>query len=258
MLSLAEIPEEVPEEISEEIPEKVFEKVPEKTVTRKIIVYKSRVDPTIVKLTAEKMKNKLFVKFGFSKPRPEEIKVVSVDKYYEPYILVDANYSLDYYKKKVYTLGIDSETEEIRILGERFKPETEVSPTGESRKVIKLEAEECLSYEDKAYVILDKTGREIPPDDVPSAPSEDHPQKILKEFGKKTGKVKFSPQKAIEIVKSRVAKRPPNADRVENELFQISEHAVIYSPIYEITFRNVKTGEEKVVRIDGVTAKILQ
>ena len=240
MLLLAEVPE-----------------VPERITRRRVIVYKSRVDPTIIKLTAEKMKNKLFVKFGFSKPRPEEIRVVSVDKYYEPYILVDATYSIDYYKTKVYTLDVDNETEEVSILGETFKSEIEVSSTGESRKVIKLEVDQYLSYEDKAYIILDKTGREIPPDQVPSAPSEDHPQKILKEFGKKLAKVKFSPRKGIEMVKARIVKRPPDADRIENELFQISEHAVIYSPIYEITFRNVKTGEEKVIRIDGVTAKIV-
>jgi len=250
VLLLTEIPE------VSEAPEAT--QVPEKIASRRVIVYKSRVDPTIVKLTAEKMKNKLFVKFGFSKPRPEEIRVVSVDKCYEPYVLIDAKYNIDYYKKRVYTLNVDNETEEIRILGQTYKPETEVSPTGESRKVIKIEAEECLSYEDKAYMILDKTGREIPPDEVPSAPSEEHPQKILKEFAKRTGRVKFSPQREIEMVKARVAKRPPGADRVENELFQISEHAVIYSPIYEITFRNVKTGEEKVIRIDGVTAKIVQ
>ena len=235
-----------------EVPE-----VPEQIAKRKVIVYKSRVDSTIVKLTAEKMKSKLFVKFGFSKPRPEEIRVVSVDKYYEPYILVDAKYNIDYYKTKVYTLDIDNETEKVRILGEPFEPETVVGPAGQSRKVIKLEAEECLSYEDKAYIILDKTGREIPPDQVPSAPSEDHPHKRLKEAGKKAGKVKVSPRKGVEIVKSRIVKRPPDADRVENELFEISEHAVIYSPIYEITFRNVKTGEEKVIKIDGVTAKIV-
>jgi len=231
--------------------------VPESIARRKVIVYKSRVDPTTIKLTAEKMKNKLFVKFGFSKPRPEEIRVVSVDKYYEPYILVDAKYSIDYYKTRVYTLDVDNETEEVRILGEAFKPETVVGLTKESRKVIKLEAQECLSYEDKAYVILDKTGREIPLDQVPTAPSEDHPHKILKEVGKKAGRVKFSRQKGIEPVKAKIVKRPPDADRIEDELFQISEHAVIYNPIYEITFRNVKTGEEKTIRIDGVTAKII-
>jgi len=231
--------------------------VPEKIAKRKIIVYKSRVDPTIVKLTAEKMKNKLFIKFGFSKPRPEEIRVVSVDKYYEPYVLIDGKYSVDYYKKRVYTFDVDKRTEELKILGETFIPESLVSPTGEERKVIKLEAEERSSYEEKAYVVLDKTGREIPPDQVPSAPSEDHPQKILKEFGKKSGKIKISPQKGLEIVKSRIVKRPPDTDRVENELFQVSEHAVIYSPVYEITFRNLRTGEEKIIKIDGVTAKII-
>lgn len=231
--------------------------VPEKIAKRKTIVYKSRVDPTVVKLTVEKMKSKLFLKFGFSKPRPGEIRVVSVDKYYEPYVLIDGKYSVDYYKKRVHTLDVYEKTEEVRILGETFKPESLVTPTGETRKVIKLEAEERSSYEEKAYVILDKTGREILPDQVPSAPSEDHPQRILKEFGKKSGRVKISSRKGVEIVKSKIVKRPSDVDVIENELFEISEHAVIYSPIYEITFRNVKTGEEKIVRIDGVTAKII-
>ncbi len=232
-------------------------KVPEKAVRRKVIVYKSRVDPTIVKLTAEKMKSRLFVKFGFSKPRLEEIRVVSVDKYYLPYVLVDAKYSLEYYKTKVHALVVGNDAEKVRILDETFEPETVVSSTGESRKIIKLETEEFLSYENKAYFVLDQTGREIPPDQVPSAPSEDHPNKILKECAKKIGRVKTSPRKEIEMAKARIVKRPPDADSIENELFQIFEHAVIYSPIYEITFRNLKTGEEKIMKIDGVTAKIV-
>jgi len=234
--------------------------IPEKISKRKIIVYKSRVDPTIVKLTAEKMKYKLFAKFGFSKRRSEEIRVVSVDKYYEPYILIDAKYSVQYFKKKVYTLGVDPETEEVKILGETYKPEIETSPSGEageSHKVIRLEAEMWSSYQDKAYLVLDREGREIPPDQVPAAPSEDHPEKILREFSKKTGRVKVSPRKQIEMVKARIVKRPSDVARIEDEMFQISEHAVIYSPIYEITFRNVRTGKERLVKIDGVSAKII-
>jgi len=234
--------------------------IPEKISKRKIIVYKSRVDPTIVKLTAEKMKYKLFAKFGFSKRRSEEIRVVSVDKYYEPYILIDANYSVQYFKKKVYTLDVDPETEEVKILGESYKPEIEASPSGEvgePHKVIRLEAQLWSSYQDKAYLVLDKEGKEIPPDQVPAAPSEDHPEKILREFSKKTGRVQVSPRKEIEMVKARIVKRPSDVARIEDEMFQISEHAVIYSPIYEITFRNVRTGEERLVKIDGVSAKII-
>jgi len=234
--------------------------VPEKISKRKVIVYKSRVDPTIVKLTAEKMKYKLFAKFGFSKRRSEEIRVVSVDKYYEPYILIDAKYSIQYFKKRVYTLDVDAETEEVKILGGTYKPEIEASRSGEAgepRKVISLEAELWSSYQDKAYLVLDKEGQEIPPDQVPAAPSEDHPEKILKEFSKKTGMVQVSPRKEVEMVKARLVKRPSDVAKIEDEMFQISEHAVIYSPLYEITFRNVRTGEERLVKIDGVSAKII-
>jgi hypothetical protein len=230
---------------------------PEKISERKVIVYKSRVDPTIVKLTAEKMKYKLFGKLGFSKRRSEEIRVVSVDKYYEPYVLIDAKYNIKYFKKRVYTLDVEPETEEVKVLGESYKPEIEDSRAGEPRKLIKLEAQLWSSYQDKAYLVLDKEGQEIPPDQVPAAPSEDHPEKILKEFSKKTGTVQVSPRKEIEMVKARIVKRPSDIAEIEDEMFQISEHAVIYSPIYEITFRNVRTGEERLVKIDGVSAKII-
>ncbi|MCJ7721996.1 hypothetical protein MUO98_06290 [Candidatus Bathyarchaeota archaeon] len=234
--------------------------IPEKISKQKIIVYKSRVDPTIVKLTAEKMKSKLFTKTTFSKNRSNEVRVVSVDKYYEPYILIDANYSIKYFKKRVYVLSVDAETEEVKISGESYKPEIDDSPSAgaeESRKVIKLETEIWSSYKDKAYLVLDRAGQEIPPDQIPAAPSEDNPEKILKEFSKKTESIQGSPQKEIDLVKSRIVKRPSDMAKIEDELFQVSEHAMIYSPVYEIIFRNVGTGEEKLIKIDGVTAKII-
>jgi hypothetical protein len=230
--------------------------IPEKISKRKIIVYKSRIDPTIVKLTAEKMKYKLFAKFSFSKNKAEDIRVVSVDKYYEPYTLIDARYNVHYFKNKSFTLGVDPETEEVKISSKSYIPEIEVSGE-ESHKIIKLEAEMWSSYKDKVYLVFDKEGHEIPPNQVPAAPSEDHPEKILEEFNKKNESVQASPQKEIDLVKERIIKRPSDATQIENELFQVSEHAVIYSPIYEIAFLNVKTGEEKLVKIDGVTAKII-
>ncbi|MFZ7137742.1 MAG: hypothetical protein ACOWW1_04930 [archaeon] len=231
--------------------------VPEKISERKIIVYKSRVDPTIIKLTAEKMKHKLFTKFTFSKNRAEEIRVVSVDKYYEPYVLIDAKYNLQYYKSKVYTLAVEPETEQVKISGKSYIPEAEATESGESRKVIKLEVKMCASYKNKAYLVLDRDGNEIPPNQVPAAPSEENPEKIVEEFSKKKENVKLTPQKEVNTIKNRIVKRPKNIGEIENELFQVSEHAVIYSPIYEITFRNEKTAEEKVIKIDGITAKVI-
>ncbi|MCW4033804.1 MAG: hypothetical protein NWF03_00395 [Candidatus Bathyarchaeota archaeon] len=237
-----------------------FAPIPEKLSERKIIVYKSRVDPTIVKLTAEKMKYKLFSKLTFSKNRSEEIRVVSVDKYYEPYVLIDAKYHVKYFRKRVYVLDVDDETEDVEILGNSFAPETDAAPSSsvadDARRIVRLEAQMWSSYSDKVYLVLNRDGEEIPPDQVPAAPSEDHPEKILAEF-KKDGVVELSPQKEIELVKSKVIKRPSESAHIDDELFLVSEHAVIYSPVYEITFRNVKTGEERLVKIDGVTAKIV-
>ena len=234
--------------------------VPENITQIKVIVYKSRVDPAMLKQKAEEMKNELFIK-RFSKPKPEDIHVVSVDKHYDPYVLVDAKYRIEYYTKKVYTVEVTEKAKQIKILGETFLPQTVAIPDSEPtqfRNIINLEAQELSFYEDKAYFILDKKGNEIPPDQVPIAPSEDNPKKLLKEFGKKTEKIKLSNREVILMAKTKLIKRPSNADTIDNESFQITEHAIIYNPIYIITFRNMRTKEEKTVRIDGVTAEVIQ
>jgi hypothetical protein len=141
----------------------------------KVIVYKSRVDAATLKQKAEEMKNELFIK-RFSKPKPEDIHVVSVDKHYEPYVLVDAKYRIEYYIKKIYNLEVAEKTKEVKILGESFKPQMVAVPDSEPeqfRKVVSLEGQEWAFYEDKAYFVLDKSGNEISPDQVPIAPSED-------------------------------------------------------------------------------------
>jgi hypothetical protein len=234
--------------------------VPENIVQRKVIVYKSRVDPAMLKQKAEEMKSELFVK-RFSKSKPEDIHVVSVDKGYDPYVLVDAKYRIEYFTKKVYTFEVAEKAKEVKILGESFAPQMMPVPDTvpeQFRKVISLEGHEWSFYEDKTYFILDKTGREILPEQVPIAPSEDNPRKILKEFGKKTEKVKISDLQIMAMAKSRIIKRPSDVDTIDNEIFHVTEYAMIYNPIYKITFRNVKTKEEKTVSIDGVSAEIVQ
>ena len=148
----------------------------------------------------------------------------------------------------------------VKILGKTFTPQTLVIPNTEPtqfKKVVAVEGQEWAFYEAKAYIILDKTGREILPDQVPIAPSEDNPTKLLKEFKNKTEHLKLSNKELVTMVKDKLINKPSDIDTIDNELFQISEHAVIYNPIYVITFQNVKTNEEKSVHIDGVTGDII-
>ena len=106
----------------------------------------------------------------------------------------------------------------------------------------------------KASLILDKSGQEVPPKELPSAPSERNPKKILAEFGVK----EIAPDVDLDIIRSRILKRPRDINRLVKELFQVSERAVIYTPRFRVSYRNANTGEEKTVEFDGVTAERIQ
>ena len=231
--------------------------IPEKVVERRVIVYKTCIDPTVIKLAVERMKKELFVKSGFLKPKPEDIRYISIDKSYDPYIYVDGKYFIDYYRKRFFTLEIDEKAQEVIILNKTLKPELEIEPTEGARGLVKIEGEEHFLYEDKTYIILDKAGNKVSVEHVPFAPSEEDPKKILNEFGEKIGKLEVSLDAEIDVLRSEIVKRPSQVDRVADELFEVSDRSVIYVPIYEITFKNVKTGDKKTVKIDGVTAKVV-
>jgi len=230
--------------------------VPEKIVERKIVVYKTLVDPSVVKITGEKLKEKLFVKMGFFKPKPEEVQYLSLDKYYEPYIAVTGKYTIDYYRKQAYSLKVDDGVREVILFSQTLKPETLKMPTKKATNEIKFEGEERLFYENKAYLILDKEGREVTPEQVPTAPSEDKPEKISG-FSEKIRRLQVSPDLEIGIIRSKIVKRPSDIKRIVQELFEISERTIIYTPIYEAEFKNVGTGEVKTLIVNGVTSKII-
>jgi len=226
--------------------------MPEKIVERKVIVYKTQVDPTIVKLSAEKVKDRVFRRYGFLKPSADQIRQVSFEKDYDPYFVVDGKYTIDYYRGRTYTIPIDENALEIILLNQTLKPE----PTKEWRqnKTIKIEGEERLIHEGKAYLVLDVNGREVSAKRIPSAPQEEHPKKILAEY-ESARKLDFDPNKEVEVLKSKIAKRPREIKRIVNESFEVPDRAVIYVPIYKVKFQNAKTGKQKTVKIDGVTAK---
>ena len=237
-----------------------IQEIPENIAQRKVIVYKSRVDPATLKQKAEEIKNELFIK-RFSKPKPEDIHVVSVDKYYEPYVLIDAKYRIEYFTKKTFTLEVTEKAKVVKILGETFKPKQVPIPNTDPeqfQKIINLEGQEWSFYEDKAYFILDKDGNEVSPDQIPIAPSEENPTKLLKEFNKNSELVKMSDQEVVLLAKTKLVKKPEDIDTIDKESFQVTEYATIYNPLYMITFRNEKTKEEKTVKIDGVTGDTIE
>jgi len=231
----------------------IHESIPEKVTDRKIIVYKTLIDPTVIKLATEKVKDRLFVKFGFLKPNPDQIQQIAFEKDYEPFVIVDGRYNIDYYRRRLYTVKVDDKAQEVILFNQTFKPENSNEPVG---KVVRIEGEERLIHEAKAYIVLSSDGREVSPKRIPSAPSEEHSKKMAAEI-ESTKRLEILPNEELDIIRNKIVKRPPEIKRVVKELFEVVDRAVIYTPIYKVKFQNVKTGEMKTVKFDGVTARLL-
>ena len=228
--------------------------VPEKIVERKIIVFKSRLDLNAVRLTAEKMKTRLFTKFMFIKAKSREIRIVSIDKYYEPHVVIDGEYTIDYSAKWFYYIQVDETMQEVTLFGKTLRPKPLENPEI-PRKVIKLTGEGRFRYENKARMVFDRQWREVGLEQLPYVPFEEQPEKILKELGKKVGDFKIPAEKEIDILRSKIAQRPKDTKHIYKELFTVSERAVIFKPMYKIAFQNTKTGKEATLMIDAVTGQ---
>ena len=226
----------------------------EKIAERNSIVYETRIEPNVVMTIGEKIKAQLFTRFGFIRPRPEEIQLVSIDKHYEPYIMVSGRYFVDYFRKCTYSVKVDNRVQEIILSNQKYRPNQPTDPSDKGNSVLKLHGEERLTTEVKASLILDKFGQEVTPGELTSTTPEKNPDEILAAFGVK----EIAPDADLDIIRSKILKRPKDINRVVTELFEVNERAIIYTPRFRALYTNSKTGEMKAVEFDGITAQKVQ
>lgn len=223
----------------------------EKIAERSIIIYETRIEPNVIETIGEKIKTQLFTKLGFIKPKPEEIQLLSIDKYYEPYMAISGRYMIDYYRKCTYTIKIDNRVQEVVLANQKYKPNPPTNQPIRDYNIIKLQGEERITTEVKASLILDKFGQEINAKEFPSTSPEKNPKEILAAFGAK----EITTDIDLDIIRSKILKRPKDINRLLVELFEINERAVIYTPRYRVLYTNLKTGETKAIEFDGITAQ---
>jgi hypothetical protein len=219
----------------------------DKLVPRKTVVYETLVDPTVIKVTGERLKRRLFTKFGFWRSNSVAIELVSMKKYYEPYIVISGRYFLNYYRLCDYTISPDNDVEEVILLNQKFYPQKHQNSTAS----IKLEGEERLVVEKKGFFMLAKNGQEANLETLPSAPSEKNPDETIAKYGI----VEIDSEADVDFVRKRLVHRPENLSRIVNEIFEINERVVIYAPRFKLTYVNANTYQEKSMEFDGVTSK---
>jgi cytoskeletal protein CcmA (bactofilin family) len=231
--------------------------LPTEIVDRKTVVMKSRLNLDMVQWLAERLKRDLFVKMRFLKPKSVDVRVVSIDKQYEPYIIVGGKYSIDYYKKRVFPVQVDGDATEIALLGEKFKPKPLKNRPQSSHGKIELRGEALYHYEDETYTVIDKMGRELAPEQIPIAPSEELSPEKLVELGIEASNVQISSEEEIDFLRSKIVRRPPDGE-VTKEIFEVNDRTLAYSPIYQLVFEHLKTGKRATVKIDGITGEIIR
>jgi hypothetical protein len=219
----------------------------DKIVPRKTVIYETLVDPTVIKVTGERLKRRLFTKFAILRPNPTHIQLVSMKKYYEPYIVINAKYFLDYYRLCSYTVSIDKDVVEVILQNQKYYPKKSQNPTSS----IKIEGEERLVIDKTSFLMLAKDGKEANLETLPSAPSEKNPEETIAKYGI----TEINPEGDVDFVRKRLVHRPNDLSRIVTEIFEIGERTIIYAPRFELTYINALTFQKKSIEFDGVTSK---
>ena len=231
-----------------------IEILPQKIVDTRTIILKSKFDATMIKLQVEELKTGFFVRFGFLKPKPKDVLLVAFSKYYEPYMVIGGKYSIDYCKRHNYALKVENKTQTILIQGKKLK--TEPMSLDNKTKVIKVMGEEHSHYENESYIILDRMLEDVSPNKLFFAPFEKESENQLPiDFNLR--KPQISLEEEITILRSRIAKRPPNIAEIIREIFEIDERTLIYSPVYELVYKNLKSGKKVTALINGISGTVV-
>lgn len=227
--------------------------VPTKIVRRKTIVLKSRIDVITARLLGQKLKRKLFDNTGSGNTKLSQIHLASIDKNYEQYRIVGGKYAIDYCKKLVFTIKVAKNAQEVTIFDKKFTPEQDPN----AQKIVNLNFTEHFHHEDKASLILDKTGREVNLEQLKYLQFNEQTDENVAKVASNLSDAGTSADEEVDILISKIVNRPADVGEVSKEVFEVNERILVYCPMYQITFRNLKTKEETVVTIDGIEGKMI-
>lgn len=224
-----------------------------------------KIDFARARTLAEEKKLQFFTTFGILRPKPEEVGCDSFAAGYEVFVKIKGSYHIDYYRKASYRVSIDGQVKEVIILGQTLTPlEAKMRVEGgvlgiggerRSTKEILLDSEERIFKEFSADILYDEEGREVNQPSVLKADANPEGEKILK-TGINVEKLLIQPDALVEKFKPKILQRPNDVGRTVEEVLDISQVSVIYSPFYHVMFMNKRSKEMKQIRIDGISGEV--
>ncbi|MDG6223741.1 MAG: hypothetical protein IAX21_09085 [Candidatus Bathyarchaeota archaeon] len=227
--------------------------IPENIVERKVIVYKSRIDSKSIRATAEKMKTGLFSKMFFMNPKPHEVQIISIEKYYEPYLVAEAEYHIDYSKNWTHNIQVNETMLNLTLYGGKVEPVSLKDHLNSATKIVKLTGEGRYKINEKIRLVFDSHWSKVGLEELPLVPFEEQPENVLRAVDQKFENSQLNNQKEIDLLKSKIVNRPENITCIHDELFDVNERTLIYKPMYDVVVKNLKTNKEATLTIDAIT-----
>lgn len=230
--------------------------VPETIIQRKIIVFKPAVGIKTIRNIANKAKNQTFKKYFLFKTKPEETKIDTIDRYFEPYIVIAGKYSIDYSKSWNYSIKVNEEMQKLKISNKNFEPKLLENHLELPYKNLELNGTGRFYHESRLRMILDKEGNEVGLEHLPYLSFEENPLEILDNTNRHLLEKEFKTENEVEILRSRIFKRPTDIVKVFTEIFKVTERALIYKPMYKVSVSHNMTKKKVTFLVDGSTGRI--
>lgn len=231
--------------------------VQEKIVKRKVIFFKPAFDITTIRNCAEKAKNQMFTKYFFLKSKSEESKINTIDKYFEPYVVIDGKYNIEYSKNWNSSIKVDEEMQRLKISNKNFEPKFLKNRMEHHYKLLKLQGIGRYYHEKRKRIVFDQQWNEVRLDLLPYLPFEEETREIINETVHQQLTKDLKAEKEVEILKSKIFKRPNAILKIHNELFKVTERALVFKPMYKVIATHNKTQKKVTFQIDGVNGKIV-
>lgn len=230
--------------------------VPETIIQRKIIVFKPSVGIKAVRNIASKAKDQIFTRYPLIKSKSEETKIDTIDRYFEKYVVIDGKYNIEYSKKWCHSVNVDEAMQKLKIGNKNFEPNASEKNLEITYNTLILKGTGHFYKESRRRMIFDHEWNEVGIEQLPYLSFEEDPQEILDHSDAQLTKKDLTDGKEVEILRSKIFKRPTDVQKIYNEAFKVTERAIIFKPMYKVCVSNIKTKKKVTFLIDGSNGKI--
>ena len=228
-----------------------------------LVVLRPRMTAGAARELIEGKKTDAFRTMIIRRPKREDVRVVSVDLYYEAVMAASARYTADYYRKAVHTIRVERAVREVVVAGSTFAAR-ESDPLSRmiarrGRGSVDIELEEHVFVDNSGSVCLDLAGTEVDAPfkgDLAKSAEPDPEGALAAAGGGARGLEKGAAASAVALLKGRLRGKIEGDVRGLSDDFEITRLAEVYVPVYEARLVGPRR-KAAIMRVDAARKSVI-